>query len=276
MISGKTTLLPLFGYPTEAFKAPLIYNPWFQKKALDVVVVPMGVKPDDFSSVFRSAFQMTNIPGALITMPHKVSAFRMLDEVSTTAEIAGSCNAVRKRADGALVGDMFDGAGFCRGLACKGFVFSGAKCLVVGSGGVGAAIAASLAANGVGEIRICDLDVESAESLASRLCQHYPELVADRGVASAAGYDLVVNATPLGLPGDPLPMDISGLTSTTWVGEVVMKVEMTPLLQAARRLGCKYQIGSDMLFEMIPSYLEFFGYGKTTAEELRSVAQITY
>ena len=276
MISGKTLLLPLFGYPTYAFKAPLIYNPWFDKHGVDAVVVPMGATPENFPAVFKAAFQTTNIPGALVTMPHKVAVVDLLDEVSTAVKVAGSCNAVVKREDGTLLGDMFDGTGFCRGLGLKGFAFKGAKCLLVGSGGVGAAIAASLAAEGVGAITIFDLNTASAEALAARLRQHYPNLEATLGKNDAAGFDLVVNATPLGMPGDPLPMDISQLSPDTFVGEVVMKTEMTPLLLAAKERGCRFQIGSDMLYEMIPAYLEFFGFGTTTADELRSLATVTY
>lgn len=276
MISGKTTLLPLFGYPTEAFKAPLIYNPWFESKGIDAIVVPLGVKPDDFAPVFRAAFMTTNIPGALVTMPHKIAAVELLDGMSTAVRIAGSCNAVVKRDDGSLWGDMFDGVGFCRGLARKGFDFTAARCLVVGAGGVGAAIAAALAAEGVSMITISDVNVNSAAGLAQRLTHFYPLLDARPGSNDAAGYDLVVNATPLGRPGDPLPMDISRLTPHTFVGEVVMKAEMTPLLQAAKATGCRYQVGADMLFEMIPAYLEFFGYGTATADELRAAAKISY
>ncbi|MFB0934360.1 MAG: NAD(P)-dependent oxidoreductase [Propionivibrio sp.] len=276
MISGKTQLLPLFGYPTEAFKAPLIYNPWFEKKGIDTVVVPMGIKPEDFPTVFRSVFRMTNIPGALVTMPHKIATVDLLDGVSTAVHIAGSCNAVVRRPDGSLWGDMFDGVGFCRGLKQKGFRFDGARCLLVGAGGVGAAIAASLAAEGAATITISDINPASATSLAERLRKFYPQLEARSGKNDAAGYDLVINATPLGLPGDPLPMDITRLSPDTFVGEVVMKAEMTPLLQAAKERGCRFQIGTDMLFEMIPAYLEFFGYGTATADELRSVAQISY
>lgn len=276
MISGKTSLLPLFGYPTEAFKAPLIYNPWFEAKGIDTVVVPMGVKPEDFPAVFRAVFQMSNIPGALITMPHKIATVELLDGVSTAVQIAGSCNAVVKRPDGTLWGDMFDGVGFCRGLANKGFRFEGARCLLVGSGGVGAAIAASLCSNGVAAITVSDLDSAAAQRLVSRLQSFFPRLDARCGAADAAGYDLVINATPLGRPTDPLPMDITRLSPATFVGEVVMKAEMTPLLQAAVERGCRFQIGTDMLFEMIPAYLEFFGYGKATADELRSLAQISY
>lgn len=276
MISGKTSLLPLFGYPTKAFKAPLIYNPWFDKNGIDAVVVPMGIKPEDFSGVLRSVFKFTNIPGALVTMPHKVTAVGLLDDVSTAVKIAGACNAILKRPDGTLFGDIFDGTGFTRGLKRKGFVFEGAKCLVVGAGGVGSAIAASLAAEGVAAITTCDSFVESAQGLAIRLRYHYPHLIVRTGSNDANGYDLVVNATPLGLPGDPLPIDLRHLSPSTFVGEVVMKTEMTPMLQVARERGCRFQIGTDMLFEMTPAYLDFFGYGSATADELRAVAKIEY
>ena len=73
MISGKTTLIAHIGYPTETFKAPLIYNPWFDAHGIDAIVVPMGVKAEDYPSTLRAVFKMTNIGGALITMPHKVT-----------------------------------------------------------------------------------------------------------------------------------------------------------------------------------------------------------
>lgn len=276
MISGKTKLFPLFGYPTGAFKAPLIYNPWFEKQGIDAVVVPMGATPEDFPTVLKSVFRLTNVPGALVTMPHKVTTVGLVDKISITAKVAGSCNAIRKQPDGTLQGDMFDGSGFTRGLQRKGFRFAGAKCLLVGAGGVGSAIAASLATEGIGSITVFDAFPETAERLVSRLQEHYPKLASGTGANDAAGYDLVVNATPLGLPGDPLPMDIANLSPSTFVGEVVMKQKMTPLLQEAQKRGCPFQIGEDMLFEMIPAYLEFFGFGTTTAEELHATAKITY
>ena len=277
MISGKTTLIAHIGYPTEAFKAPLIYNPWFDRHGIDAVVVPMGVKAEDYPVVMKSLFRMTNIRGALVTMPHKVTTVELLDEVTTTVKVAGSCNAILKRADGTLLGDMFDGTGFTRGLKHKGFVCEGARCLVVGAGGVGSAIAASLAAEGVGSIAVFDSNDASSGGLAARLSRHYPRLMVRVGSNDPVGYDLVVNATPLGMrQGDALPVDVTRLAPSTFVGEVVMKTEITPLLQAARERGCRIQIGTDMLFEMIPAYLEFFGYGSATSEELRAVAKVEY
>jgi shikimate dehydrogenase len=277
MISGKTRLIAHVGYPTESFKAPLIYNPWFESKGIDAVVVPMGVKAADFPAALAALRKFTNLHGALVTMPHKVTVVDFLDEPSVAVRIAGSCNALLLGPDGRLVGDMFDGTGFVRGIARKGFRVAGASCLVVGTGGVGSAIAASLAAEGPAAIALHDVDAASAEGLAARLREHYPRIAVDIRSSDPAGYDLVVNGTPLGMkPGDPLPFDASRLEARTFVGEVVMKQEITPLLDAARARGCRFQVGTDMLFEMIPAYLEFFGFGTATPDELRAVARVSY
>ena len=277
MLSGKTTLIAHIGYPTEAFKAPLIYNPWFEKHGIDAMVVPMGVKAEDYPVSLRQIFKFSNVHGALVTMPHKVTTMSLADDASITARIAGAANALLKRADGTLLADQFDGAGYARGVARKGFKTKGSRILIVGTGGVGSPIAASLAADGAASISLFDLNTASAEGLASRLKQYYPDMEVNVTSNDPAGYDMVVNATPLGMKDtDPLPFDPERLSPTTFVGEVVMKQEITPMLRAAIARGCKYQVGTDMLFEMIPAYLEFFGFGTTTPEELRTVAQIAY
>lgn len=277
MISGKTRIIAHLGYPTESFKAPMIYNPWFEKNGIDAVVVPMGVKPEDYRAFLPLVFRLSNVGGALVTMPHKVTTVELLDEVMTTAKVAGSCNAVRLDSEGRLVGDMFDGEGFVRGVLRKGRDLKGANVLVVGSGGVGSAIAASLAKAGVARLAVFDAYTPMMEGLALRLREHYPSIEVVTGSKDPAGFDVVVNATPLGMKeNDPLPMDVDRLDPSTFVGEVVMKTEITPFLAAARERGCAYQVGTDMLFEQIPAYLEFFGFGTTTAEELREVAEISY
>ncbi len=277
MIRGTTALIAHIGFPTHAFKAPMIYNPYFEHAGIDAVVVPMGCRPEHYATFLRSVFTLENIRGALITMPHKVSTVALLDEATPTVQIAGSCNAVRRTADGRLVGDMFDGEGFVRGLRRKGCHLAGARALVVGAGGVGSAIAASLAAAGVGTIGLFDAQPDAAEALAGRLQAHYGALQVRTGSKDPDGYDIVVNGTPLGMNvGDPLPLDVSRIAPTAFVGEVVMKTEMTAFLRAAQAHGCRFQVGTDMLFEMIPAYLEFFGFATTTPEELRKLAQLQY
>ena len=277
MIRGTTLLIAHLGYPTEAFKAPMIYNPYFDQAGIDAVVIPMGVKPEDYPAFLRTLFRLTNIRGALVTMPHKVVTATLLDEVTPTVRIAGSCNAVRKREDGSLLGDMFDGTGFVRGVERKGRPLAGARALVVGAGGVGSAIAASLAAAGAGTIGVFDAYPAMAEALADRLREHYPKLTVRTGSNDPEGYDVVVNATPLGMKeGDALPVDVARITPGTFVGEVVMKEEFTPFLRAAMEKGCPVQVGTDMLYEMIPAYLEFFGFKTTTPDILRALSQIKY
>ena len=277
MISGKTTLIAHVGFPTESFKAPLIYNPWFESKGIDAVVMPLGVKPEDYQAFFERLVKLSNIRGMLVTMPHKVTTVGLLDEASTAVKVAGSCNAVRVEKDGKVVGDMFDGQGFTRGLKRKGFDVAGKSCLISGTGGVGSAIAASLAADGIARMALFDMSKDSAEGLASRLRQHYPKMEVTTGSKDPKGFDLIVNATPLGMKAtDPLPFDTTRISKDQFVGEVVMKQEITPLLKAAQEIGCRTQVGTDMLFEQIPAYLEFFGYGTSTPDELRAVAKVSY
>ncbi len=277
MITGKTALIAHIGFPTTTFKSPMIYNPYFDDAGIDAVVVPMGVQAGDYVAFLRQLVLVTNFRGALVTMPHKVTTMSLADEVTPTATIAGAANALLKRPDGSLFADMFDGAGFVRGMQRRGRNAKGTSALVVGSGGVGSAIAASLAGAGVSRIGLYDVNTASAEALGGRLAKHYPDLEVITGSNDPAGWEIVVNATPMGMnEGDPLPMDMSRLDPGTFVGEVVMKQAITPFLAEAQKRGCEVQVGTDMLFEQIPAYLEFFGFPTTTPDRLRALAKIEY
>jgi shikimate dehydrogenase len=277
LINGHTEVIAHIGFPTHAFKAPMIYNPYFEQQGINALVVPMGCQAEDYPVFLRAIFKLSNVRGALITMPHKVSTLSLVDEVLPAAAIAGACNAVRLGPQGQLQGDMFDGEGFVRGVLRKGFKLQGARVLVAGAGGVGSAIAASLAAAGVAAISLFDVNAAAAEALAGRLREHYPALQVHTGSNDPTGHALVVNATPMGMnEGDPLPMDVSRIAPGTFVGEVVMRTEMTAFLNAARARGCPVQVGSDMLFEQIPAYLEYFNLPTTTPDVLRAVARLQY
>ena len=275
MIRGTTELVAHIGYPTHTFKSPMIYNPFFEQAGIDAVVVPMSCGPEQYPVFLKSVFALTNLRGAIITMPHKVTTVALLDEATSAVKIAGSCNAVRRAPDGRLQGDLFDGEGFVRALRHNGCQVEGARALVVGAGGVGSAIAASLATAGAASIALTDVQPSAARVLAQRLATHFPNLEVSAGDGDPGGRSIAVNATPLGLHhGDPLPFDVSRLEPGTFVGDVVMAAGTTPLLAAARARGCRVQPGTDMLFEQIPLYLEFFGFPSTTPDELRRVARL--
>ena len=274
-ISGSTRFIAHIGYPTTTFRAPMIYNPYFRHRGIDVVVVPMGCRADGFAGLISALRQTTNCLGALVTMPNKLLAVELADEVATTARICGSANALRFAEDGRMLADMFDGEGFARGLERKGRQLRGASVFIAGAGGVGSAIAASLAGRGVRRIDIMDTSEQRMRSLAGRLASAYPDVELNTGLPELSAFDIVVNATPVGMSaGDPLPFDIGAVAPTAIVGDVVLGTAMTPLLLAARERGCEVQVGLDMLFEQIPAYLEFFDLPTTTPEELRALAEV--
>jgi shikimate dehydrogenase len=272
VITGHTRLVAHLGLPTAPFKSPMIYNPWFEARGIDAVVVPMGVASQDYTTFLPTLFRLTNIIGALVAMPHKVATAALVGRSSRAVEVAGACNAVRRGADGALEGEQFDGDGFVRALGAAGVPLAGASALVVGAGGVGAPIAAALARDGVARLGVFDLRSAAAEELAARLLSSFPHLALEAGGGDPAGFDIVVNATPLGMAsGDPLPVDVGRIAPGAAVGDVVMEGE-TPLMAAARSRGCRVIGGMDMLYAQIPSYLAWFGLPPATADELRALS----
>ena len=125
-----------------------------------------------------------------------------------------------------------------RGVQRKGFDLNGKRALMVGAGGVGSAIAASLAGAGVGAIGSSTPTPRRSRRWPSGSTSTIPQIEVATGTKDPAGYDIVVNATPLGMnDGDPLPMDVDRIAPATFVGEVVMKQEITPFLRAAQEQG---------------------------------------
>ncbi|HEY2979032.1 MAG TPA: shikimate dehydrogenase, partial [Burkholderiaceae bacterium] len=136
-----------------------------------------------------------------------------------------------------------------------------ARALVVGVGGGGVAIATSLAARGAAHIALFDNTPGRAADVAQRLNAAFGVDAVAATSADPAGFDLVVNATPLGLkPDDPLPFDVSRLDASAAVVDILMKNQPTPLLRACHARGIAAYPGYEMLVQQIPEYLAFFGY----------------
>ena len=84
MLRGTTTLIAHLGDPIGPVKSPMIYNPYFERAGIDAAVVPMGVRARDYPATFDALFHLTNIRGALVTMPHKVTTVQLLDDDRAT------------------------------------------------------------------------------------------------------------------------------------------------------------------------------------------------
>jgi len=278
-ISGSTRIFPVIGWPVEQVKAPTLFNAYFKRHDMDARVIPLKVPPAAYMASVRMLMAMENVGGILVSIPHKPMSVEAVDQPTERAVLAGACNAIHKSKDGHLIGDLIDGEGFVRAFdrTCGDtpFDWPRARALVVGSGGVGCAVAAALAARGIRHVAIYDTRREQAEALRQRLQKMFGGTEVVIGTPSAAGYDLVVNSTPLGMsPDDPLPLDLDGIAPSCIVADCGMKIEMTRLLAAAQRRGCRIQKGREMMIEQAPLYLELFGWPGVSSDAFRVLEAI--
>src|SRR5512137_168100 len=127
-IRGTTLVYPVLGSPVAQVKAPMLYNALFASTGVNAVVVPIEVAPPDYPALLQGLFRARNVPGAFITIPHKTATVDLLDDCSDAVRIAGACNAIVRRADGTLYGELFDGIGFVRAAERAGFKVDHAHC----------------------------------------------------------------------------------------------------------------------------------------------------
>jgi shikimate dehydrogenase len=248
VITGNTKLFGIVADPIAQVRTPESLNAYFKQEGLDAVLVPMHVSPEGLPAMFEAFRRMRNLGGFIATVPHKTDALDLCDEVTESARAIGAVNTVRREADGRLVGDMFDGRGFVEGLTSEGHDLAGRSVLLVGAGGAAAAIAHALAQAGVGRLSIANRTHAKAQAMADRVSASLPGAIVDAVPADPRGYDIVVNATSLGMKeGDDLPLDVSRLSPSNLVAEIIMKPEMTALLYEAQSRGCRIHQGCHML-----------------------------
>lgn len=262
-IDGKTQLYAIVADPIEQVKTPQTLNALMRERQFNGVLVPMHVAPENLSGWFNALRGIKNFGGLIVTVPHKQAIARLCDEVSDAARLIGAVNVVRRESDGRMVGDILDGKGFVAGLRGNGIEPAGKRVFMAGAGGAANAIAFALAEAGVAELGIYNRTQDKVHDLIDRLRQAHPTFTAKVASASAKGYDIVVNATSLGMrEGDPLSFDAESLTSDQVVAEIIMKPETTPLLAKAQALGCKIHYGLPMLRSQADLMAAFVGIGK--------------
>lgn len=247
-ITGNTRLFGIVADPIAQVRTPEVMNAWFEREGRDAVLVPIHVGTDGLAAVFHAFRKMRNLDGFIVTVPHKIDALQLCDEVSESARAIGAVNTVRREPDGRLVGHMFDGLGFVAGLKAEGHDPAGRTVMLVGAGGAAGAIAHALAQAGVRRLAIANRTHSKAQDMAERVRHSVPGVEVVAAAADPRGYDIVVNATSLGMKeDDALPLDVALLTPSTLVAEIIMKPEMTALLKAAQERGCPTHLGRHML-----------------------------
>jgi shikimate dehydrogenase len=250
-LSGATRIHLIVGDPIDQAKSPAGLTRVFAERGADAVCIPMQVPAADFDAFMAAAKRVQNIDGIVITVPHKFSASRHCEILSARARKLAAVNVMRRETDGRWSGDMTDGIALVAALRAQGFEPKNRRALVVGAGGAGSAVALALIEAGA-SLAVSELDPGRRESLRQRL--------ADVAVGSAdpSGFDLVVNASPMGMaPGDPLPVDAARLDAGAFIADLVTKPAVTPLLEAARRRGSPILTGEGMFEPQVGILADF-------------------
>ena len=245
--SGRTLVYPMIGHPTTQVKSPTTFNRYFRENHLDGVMVAVDVHPAAVVHFFSLLRGWENCPGCIVTIPYKQEAARQADELSRRARDLGTVNVLKRTREGRLVGDMVDGLGFLEALKAHGFDPKGKRIVVFGAGGAGGAIAYAVAEAGAAELVVIDTDGARQRNLLALVASRYPQVSLSGVPASLSGFDLAVNATPLGMNDDlrtPFPLDTFG--PGNFVADVGTEPEITPWLRGAMERGCRIQTGYEM------------------------------
>ena len=247
-ITGNTRLFGILADPIHHVKTPESINRLLRERQIDGVMVPLHVSVNGLNSMVQGLRQLHNLAGFVVTVPHKTAMWALCDELTPAAARIGAVNVVRRTPEGRLVGGILDGDGFVAGLRSNGIEPCGRSAYLAGAGGAASAIAFALAQAGVTRLTIANRTPEKAVELIGRIALDFPDLPLNVGTDDPSGHHLVVNGTSLGLrAGDALPLDVKRLSAAQTVAEIIMQPTETPLLIAARKMGCRIHFGAPML-----------------------------
>jgi shikimate dehydrogenase len=250
VISGQTRLAGVIGSPVRHSLSPAIHNAAFGALGLDWVFLAFEV-PEGAVGMAMGGVRALGIEGLSVTMPHKAAVVDAVDALTPDAEALGAVNCVTRDAHG-MLGDNTDGIGFLDALRVdEGFDPAGRRCVVVGAGGAGRAVARALGLAGAAEVVV----VNRSDDPARRAAALAGPAGAVGAPEAADGADLVVNATPLGMgvlvttggEHEPLPVDPARLGSGQLVVDLVYHPAATPLIVEARARGAMATNGLGML-----------------------------
>lgn len=272
-ISGAARLAGLIGWPVQHSRSPQLHGYWLAKHKIDGAYIPMAVSPERFGEGFR-ALAALGFAGVNLTVPHKEAALALVDEADEVSRRIGAVNTVIIRGDGRYEGRNTDAYGFLESLRhdAPGWRANAGPAVVIGAGGAARAVVAGLIDVGVPEIRIVNRTASRAEKLAQDLQGPIRVVQWDQRARVLDGAALLVNATVLGMTGQPaLDLDLARLPPEATVYDIVYVPLETPLLARARTRGNHVADGLGMLLHQgRPGFRAWFGVDPQVTPALRS------
>ena len=258
-IDGKTRVVGIVADPIAHVRTPQLFNASVAQQGLNAVCVPLHASAQQLSQLLAGLAACQNFAGLVVTIPHKEAVVALCGELTPAARLVGAANALRwDRERGHWVGGNLDGDGFVAGLQECGRSLAGKRVLLLGAGGAGKAIAYAVGRAQPAELVLSNRSMARAEEVAQRIAPALPGVAVRTGAADATGFDVVINATALGLrEGDPAPLPVETLQPGTLVCEAVMRD--TALLAAASARGATVHAGHYMLYGQMVELAHFFG-----------------
>jgi shikimate dehydrogenase len=244
-LDGETRVTFIIGDPIAQVKSPTLLTGRFAARGVNAVCVPGHVTAADIPAFMAGLNTLRNALGLVITVPHKQAALDYCDQLTARARHARSVNVMRRTGRG-WVGDNTDGQGFVRGIRNAGGTVEGKRVLLIGAGGAGAAIAYEFLAAGAAYLAVHEIDAGRRDGLIARLQEPFPGRLSV-GSDDPTGFDIVANATPLGMRADdPMPVQVDKMTADQFAACPITKPARSPFIEAAAAKGCLTMPGLGM------------------------------
>ena len=248
IITGKTKIYCVIGYPVEHSFSPRMHNAVFSALNMDARFVAFSVNPNQLREAIIG-LRALNFAGVNVTVPHKSSVIPHLDEVTPLAKKIGAVNTIRNE-KGLLIGTNTDSFGFIRSLENLNFSPEKKSIAILGAGGAARALLAGLADAGASKILIHNRTVQHAESLLKEFSPIFPQTQLESvtmEVLQSTTLDLLVNTTTIGMESDESPLDLSQCQEIEHLVDIIYAPVQTTLLKQAEELGIPAINGSGML-----------------------------
>ena len=273
IISAKARLAGVIGWPVDHSLSPRLHGYWLEANGIDGAYLPLAVAPENFARALE-VLALLGFRGVNVTVPHKVAALDAVDVADPLARRIGAVNTITVRDGGSLEGTNTDAFGFIEHLKATApdWQAKNGPAVIIGAGGAARAICVGLLDAGVAEITIVNRTLARAEALATAV-DGPVRVLPWAGRANAVGdAALVVNATTLGMTGQPaLDLDAAAIDDDAVVCDIVYAPLRTPLLRAAADRGLRTVDGLGMLIHQArPGFEAWFGVAPEITDDLRA------
>lgn len=261
-VAAPYKLAGVMGWPVAHSRSPVIHNHWIAEHGLSGAYVLLPVQPERIETALR-ALPVLGFAGCNLTIPHKVAALAVVDQVESLAQSIGAINTIVVEADGSLTGRNTDGFGYIQSLldAQPGWKADAGPAVVMGAGGAARAVIVGLMDSGATEIRLTNRSWAKAHDMAQEFGGPVRAVPWQDRHDVLAGAALLVNTTNQGMHGETeLDLRLNQLPLQALVSDIIYVPLETPLLSAARLRGHVTVNGLGMLLHQArPAFAAWFG-----------------